>query len=282
MPTKTQIAMFGVMATVLAGALRLAAMEWSEARGHSRDYSAHDSRVVSLSGRAGEKQDVIALDPPALDPLDLSDMRLWNWQAKWHASHWDHAFSDVPWRFGNVRKARNGDVFFDLDRNGAPELQGVNQVAQRKGLWEADVTLPKLASGLVVAPLWVYNQSTKDEIDFEFAGQKGLQLTIHSFGSGSHRQAHVMVPNTGDWSGRRVRFGIHADIDGGWIKMLINGKTVHTFTRASSPEAFPVSDLKPFVSMWPAKSGLAWAESWVGRWDGQPASMVVHGYRFSP
>ena len=281
MQIKSGVVACGAMSSVLAGALALAVVQRPVAEDHSSNGTVPSSHVASMSGRAVQPRTFSVSQKGALDPLDLSDMRLWNWQGKWHASHWQHAFSDVPWRFGNVRKKANSDVVFYLDRNGAPELQGVNQAAQRKGLWETEVTLPKVAPGLVVAPLWVYNQQTKDEIDFEFAGRKGLQVTIHSFNSGAHRQSHITVPGTTDWSGRRVRFGIHADIDGGWIKMLVNGETVHTFTRANSPEAFPASGLKPFISMWPAKSGLAWAESWVGQWEGQPTTMVVHGYRFS-
>jgi hypothetical protein len=217
----------------------------------------------------------------ALPPLDLSDMRLWNWQGRWHASEWDHAFSDVPWRFAKINQASNGDTFFNLDRNGAPELQAINQPAQTRGLWEAEVTLPNEASGLAIAPLWLYNSSSKDEIDFEFVGTKGLQVNIHSYSTGKHVQAPVMLAGTSGWSGRRVRFGIRSDLDAGKIELMINGKIVHTYLRSTNPGAFPSTALKPFISMWPAKSGLSWAETWLGKWAGEPATMVVHGYRFT-
>lgn len=220
--------------------------------------------------------------PSPLPPLDLSNMRLWNWQGLWHASEWDHAFSDIPWRFNHVTQAENGDTFFKLDQNGAPELQAINQPAHTKGLWETEVTLPNEASGLATAPLWLYNQSSKDEIDFEFVGTKGLQVNIHSYSTGRHVQAPVMIPGTTGWSGRRVRFGIRTDLDAGRIDLMVDGKLVHSYLRSANPGAFPKTALKPFISMWPAKSGLSWAESWLGKWAGQPTTMVVHGYRFVP
>lgn len=221
----------------------------------------------------------IQLSP--LPPLDLSDMQLWNWQGLWHASQWDHAFSDVPWRFDRVSQAAGGDTFLKLDVNGAPELQAINQPAHKKGLWEVDVTLPNEASGLAIAPLWLYNSSSKDEIDFEFVGTKGLQVNIHSYATGKHMQAPVMLAGTSGWSGRRVRFGIRTDLDAGQIDLLIDGAIVHTYHRSAHPGAFPATELKPFMSMWPAKSGLSWAETWLGTWAGEPTTMVIHGYGFS-
>lgn len=217
----------------------------------------------------------------SLPPLDLSDMRLWNWQGLWHASEWDHAFSDVPWRFNRITQEASGDTIFKLDAMGAPELQAINQTAHKKGLWEVDVTLPNEASGLAIAPLWLYDKSSKDEIDFEFVGTKGLQVNIHSYSTGKHVQAPVMLAGTSGWSGRRVLFGIRTDIDAGRIDLLINGEVVHTYYRSVNPEAFPKTALKPVISMWPAKSGLGWAEAWLGKWAGEPTTMVVHGYRFS-
>ena len=286
MHTKPNVIFCGAASVVLAGALAVSGSQFVAAKRAGgttlTKWPASGLTLKQSPAGAGSGSALSQLEMRALAPLDLGDMRLWNWQGTWHASHWDHAFSDVPWRFGNVQRSPNGDVRFHLDRTGAPELQGMNQPPQTKGLWQTDVTLPDLASGLVVAPLWVYNQKTKDEIDFEFAGKEGLQVTIHSFDDGQHKQAHVTVPGSADWSGRRVRFAIRVDLDAGWINMLVNGQVVHTFTRDENPEAFPSSGLKPFISMWPAKSGLAWAESWVGAWDGMPASMIVHGFRFSP
>lgn len=239
-----------------------------------------DSRTGKVKPRRGTSS-APAPSTSELLPLDLSDMRLWNWQGKWHASEWDHAFSDVPWRYSRITQNAAGDTFFKLDSAGAPELQAINQTAQKRGLWETDVSLPNEASGLAIAPLWLYNKDTKDEIDFEFVGTKGLQVNIHSYRSGKHVQAPVLLPSTQGWSGRRVRFGIRTDLDAGKIEMLIDGRVVHTYTRAAHPAAFPSTALKPFISMWPAKSGLGWAETWLGKWAGEPATMVVHGFGYT-
>lgn len=209
-------------------------------------------------------------------------MSLWNWQGKWHASEWDNAFSDIPWRYDHVVQNIDGDTFFNLDPDGAPELKGQNQPAQISGLWEADVTIPEAASGLAIAPLWLYNGTTKDEIDFEFVGTQGLQVNIHSYISGRHVQDPVMIPNTEHLAGQRVRFGIMADLEAGWIKLLVNDEVVHQYNRIDNPAAFPSSGLKPIISMWTAKSGLYWAEQWLGKWAGGSATMTVHGYQYTP
>jgi hypothetical protein len=254
--------------------------------GSTVEMDSRTNRVKTRPSKDGSTSEPIdsggQTQPTALPPLDLSTMRLWNWQGLWHASEWDHAFSDVPWRFAQISQASNGDTFFNLDRSGAPELQAINQPAHTKGLWEADVTLPKEASGLAIAPLWLYNTSSKDEIDFEFVGTKGLQLNIHSYSTGKHVQAPVMLSGTTGWSGRRVRFGIRTDIEAGKIELMVDGKLVHTYLRSTNPGAFPSTALKPFMSMWPAKSGLSWAETWLGKWAGEPTTMIVHGYRFTP
>jgi hypothetical protein len=242
------------------------------------------ARPRSDGGDSAEPAPVteVITDTGALAPLDLSDMRLWNWQGRWHASEWDHAFSDVPWRFSRIQQAADGKTYFHLDRSGAPELQAMNQPASKKGLWETEVTLPNEASGLAIAPLWLYNTSSKDEIDFEFVGTKGLQVNIHSYATGRHVQAPVMLPGTTGLSGHTIRFGIRTDLDAGRIELLINGRIVHTYLRSTNPGAFPSTALKPFISMWPAKSGLGWAETWLGKWAGEPTTMVVHGYRYTP
>lgn len=230
-------------------------------------------------GKGGGKTDPVASDLP---PLDLSDMALWNWQGLWHASEWDNAFSDIPFRYNHISQSADGNTTFSLDSSGAPELKGQNQPTHIAGLWEVDVSLPDAASGLNMAPLWLYNGDNGDEIDFEFVGTKGLQVTIHSYNSGSHAYDAFMLLNSSSLAGQRVRLGIRADLTAGWIDMLVNGQVAHSFHRSDSPNAFPTTGLKPVLSMWTAKSGLGWAEQWLGTWNGGSATMVVHGYQYTP
>ena len=254
--------------------------------------AAHGHAAAGLND-AGAEESMMTAESPApampadmqhapLPALDLSAMRMGGRQGPWRASNWASAFSGVPWRYDRIRQQPDGATLFHLDRHGAPELQGIWKRAHKKGLWEVDVTLPQEAPGLAIAPLWLYNPASRDEIDFEIVGTRGLQVNIHSFASGKHAETPVLLPGTTGWSGRRVRFAIRTDIDAGEIDLLVDGVVVHSYRRDSDPDAFPVTALTPMISMWPAKRRLDWAESWLGKWRGEPATMVVHGYRFTP
>ncbi|MEN7536093.1 family 16 glycosylhydrolase [Aurantiacibacter flavus] len=218
-----------------------------------------------------------------LPSIDISTMMLFDYSQRWHASNWDHGFSDIPWKFDHVT-ANGSDIVLRLDDTGAPELKGVGQEGHYRGVWEADVTLPDMREGFVAAPLWLYtkyNDGMAGEIDFEFT-RLGLQLTLHSEHTGAHKQHGVTVMAGQDWSGQRYKLGIRADIRAGYIEMYVNGEKVHTFRRSDSPDAFPTEPMIPLMSMWTAKSGLGWAEGWLGKWDGGTQTMTVHGYAYSP
>ncbi|WP_394729111.1 family 16 glycosylhydrolase [Altererythrobacter sp. GH1-8] len=215
-----------------------------------------------------------------LPPIDLSDMALWNWYGKWHASNWDNPWSSFPYRYDHVSQDEAGNTYFTFDAQGAPELKAQNgHPYSKKAFYEVDVTLPELRSGLVVAPLWLWHDQTRDEVDFEFVGDQFLQVTVHSYRSGSHRtQEHRM---TGNFSGQRMKLGIETDLAGGQIRMLVNGQLVHTFY--NNTNAFPTGEMRPVISMWVGDK-TSWAEPWTGRWEGltngEQVVMTVHGYRF--
>lgn len=220
-----------------------------------------------------------------LPPLDLSDMRLWNYAGKWHASEWASALSFTPWKFARVAKAANGDVRFTLNSTGAPELKaGTGIVAVKDGLWETEVTLPTMRSGLVIAPLWLYNNSTRDEIDFEFAGRKGLDVTVHKYVNGLHLSKTVRLFAGVDMSGQRKRFGIEVSQARGTIRMFVDGVLVHTFDRQTLG-FFPTSEFRPLISMWPARSDWSNFVQWVGKWTplktNQQIVLVAHGYGYT-
>ena len=104
-----------------------------------------------------------------LPPLDLSDMALWNWSGTWHASNWDNAWSSIPYRYDHVQQDAAGNTYFVFDAKGAPELKAQNgHPYSTKAYYEVDVTLPQMRSGMVVAPLWLWHDKTRDEVDFEF------------------------------------------------------------------------------------------------------------------
>ena len=221
-----------------------------------------------------------------LAPLDLSDMRLWNWNGKWHASEWAHANSTIPWRYNRVARQTNGDVRFRLDATGAPQLQAQGGIpAYSRGLWEVEATIPALREGMVVAPLWLYDSASKDEIDFEFVGRRGLDVTMHAYPGGVHKQNTVRLFAGTDMSGKRMRFGIRLDDTAGTATMLVDGKVVHTWTRAQLGW-FVSKPVKPFIELWAANPKLTWLTAWTGIWaplkSGEHRTMTVHGYGYTP
>lgn len=219
-------------------------------------------------------------------PLDLSDMRLWNWGGKWHASEWANNMGPIPWHYDRVRQPDGGDTYFRLDSAGAPELMANGGTPSHAlGLWEADVTLPQLKDGLVVAPLWLYDGASRDEIDFEYAGRNGLDVTLHASLNGVMQYNTVRLFAGRDMSGERHRFGIKVDQPAGYVEMYLDGALVHRWSRAGM-KFFVTHPVKPVISMWAADSSNSDFVSWVGRWGGLPANasltMTVHGYGYTP
>lgn len=227
-----------------------------------------------------------ALQPAALPPLNLAGMKLWDWKQPWHASQWPNATSTIPWRADRITVQSDKSVALFLDRSGAPQLQAVEGTpAMSAGLWEVDVTLPELRDGLVVAPLWLYNEQTRDEIDFELAGRKGLDVTMHVYSGGQHRKSTERLFAGQDLSHRRLRFAISLDTGAGRAAMLLDGKQVHLFDR-SRIGFFISSAVRPRIEMWAADPVKADLVNWVGRWpglaEGERLKMTVHGFRTVP
>ena len=221
-----------------------------------------------------------------LAPLNLSDMWLWNWNGKWHASEWNNANSQIPWRYNRVVRQTGGDVKFRLDATGAPQLQALNGTpAYSRGLWEVEATIPALREGMVVAPLWLYGSASKDEIDFEFVGRRGLDVSLHAYPGGVHKQDTVRLFAGTDLSGKRMRFGIKLDQTAGTAIMLIDGKVVHTWSKAKLGW-FVTKPVKPLIEVWAANPQLSWLTSWTGVWTPLPTgdhrTMTVHGYGYTP
>ncbi len=221
-----------------------------------------------------------------LRPLDLSDMKLWNWNGKWMASEWGNASGPIAWKYNHITQINRADTTFRLDAAGAPQLQALNgTAANASGLWETDVTLPKLKEGLIVAPLWLYDPASADEIDFEFAGRYGLDVSLHAKLNGVMRKDTVRLFAGVDMSNQRKRFGINVDQKAGVIAMYVDGRLVHRWNRSTS--AFFVSrPLRPWIEMWPTSptnSGFVqWAGKWPGLATGETLLMTVHGYGYTP
>lgn len=221
----------------------------------------------------------------ALLPLDLSDMRLWNWNGRWHASEWANGMGPLPWRYDHVSQLNGKDTYFTLDVNGAPQLQAMGGTpVYSHGLWETEVTLPQLHDGVIVAPLWLWDDNSRDEVDFEFAGRNGLDVTLHAAVNGQMQQNTVRLLAGRNLSGQRHRFGIKIDDVAGLVDMFLDGVRVQRWDR--SRMAFFVSHpLKPMIEMWATDPNNAGFVGWAGRWNGiepdQSMQMTVHGYGYT-
>jgi hypothetical protein len=212
-------------------------------------------------------------------------MWLWNWSGTWIGSEWGNGNSTLPWKFDHIQQPAGADTLFTLDAAGAPQMQGGGgTAAANDGLWETEVTLPQLRDGLIVAPLWVYDPTSRDEIDFEFAGRRGLDVSMHVYVGGVHKQNTVRLFADTDMSGQRKRFGIKVDQTSGYTEMYLDGKLVHRWDRATLGY-FVSRPLKPWIEMWAANPASSGFVQWVGQWTplpaGQTLTMRVHGYGFS-
>ena len=254
--------------------------------------------LPGLSGKWPLTSDVVATSNPAssgattvsapaltpLQPLDLSTFWLWNWSGKWIGSEWGNGNSPLPWKFDHVAQPAGADTLFTLDAAGAPQIQAGTAEAKADGLWEADVTLPQLREGLIVAPLWLYDPASRDEIDFEFAGRRGLDVSMHSYVNGSHVQNTVRLFAGTDMSSQRKRFGIKVDQATGAVEMYIDGVRVHRWDR-STTNGFITHPVKPWIEMWAANPWDGGFTGWAGNWtplaQGQTLTMRVHGYGYS-
>jgi hypothetical protein len=221
-----------------------------------------------------------------LPPLDVSDMRLWNYDAAWHASHWANNFSYIPWRSDHVTLAENGDVVLKIDQKGGPQIKSGRRIAMAdRGTWEVEVTLPEMRDGMVVAPLWLYNERRREEIDFEFAGTKSLDLSIHAYPGGIHRQTTVSIFEGMDFSNCTVRFKIVADIQDGWASMYVENTLIHRFEKEDLGY-FLTGSVKPIIEVWAARDDHLGFVQWLGKFkkftDKEAAIMRVHGYSYSP
>ncbi len=227
----------------------------------------------------------IATAPAALRPLDLSTMRLWNWGAKWIGSEWGNAMSPLPWKYSQISQPAAADTLLTLSAKGSAQLQGGGATAaMRDGLWETDVTLPRLKEGLVVAPLWLYDPASRDEIDFELAGRKGLDVTMHVYVGGVHKTSTKRLFAETDMSLQRKRFGVRVDQTLGAVEMFVDGKRVHIFER-SKMGFFVSKPVKPWIELWAADPRNANFVAWVGKWPGlatgEALTMRVHGYGYT-
>jgi hypothetical protein len=250
--------------------------------------------VSSVLTTAGQAQAATTVPIPAdvgakgcgLPPLNLSGMGLYNYKAAWTASNWANAGSTIPWVYSHVKQSGN-QVLERLDATGAPELQAVQGTpARTSGLWQVDVTMPlKMREGVVVAPLWLYDNISKDEIDIEFVAARALTVSLHSWPGGVSKSQTVAVISNFNFSGRRLCLGINVHPTGGLIDILADGQVIYTWNR-SKMSFFVNHPLRPWLELWaanPANTGLsAWTGKFAGFAAGDSMTLTVNGYSYTP
>lgn len=198
------------------------------------------------------------------------------WSNPWTPSDWgEPKLSGHDWSPANV-SIDGGDLVLRMTGSNAAQVQARAATASRSATFEVDSTLPEMRPGLIAAPLWLYSHDTRDEIDFEATGPKGLTVTVYARGAAVYSETLIR----GNLSGRRYRLAIEYQA-GRRIVFWIDGVARAEVTPASTARgAFPDAPLKPLIELWPTMS-----EEWAGRWtplgSGESLTMRIHGYRSS-
>lgn len=222
---------------------------------------------------------------PVQDPLpDFSGVRLqaYNWRAPMSPSAWgEPKLGGYDWRADHA-SVSSGKLLLSVSERASGQVQTNSAAFSTAAHWEVDVTVPEMRDGLVAAPLWTFNDDTKDEIDFEVIGRKGLDLTIWSKVNGKHTSVWSKRVIEGDLSGRRYRLGVAYNA-GQWVRYYVDGRMVAEVTPSDAPLGFPTTPQKPYFDLW-VTNGLdpAWAGRWTPLSRGERLTMVLHGYRAQP
>jgi hypothetical protein len=211
-------------------------------------------------------------------------LELWNYQNPFFPSQWGEAkLNGYDWR-ANHATISNGSLLLSVSEKASGQVQG-NEYLSR-ALWEVDVILPEMRSGLVAAPLWLMSRDKSDELDFEFLGVKGLTLTAWTDVDGSKRAVWSLGANgtgqIGNLSGKRYKLGIAYNA-GKSVTFYVNDKKLKTITPDDTGGRFPKLPLKPFFDLWVA-NGIdpGWAGSWQPLPGGTTLTMQVLGYKVTP
>lgn len=220
--------------------------------------------------------------PPVVKPSVLPNFAGYNlengasgkWGNTWTRSTWDETkLSGYSWSEKNARIV-GPDLLISVTERNSGQVQADYRAVFTKARWEVDVTLAPNAPGLIQAPLWTYNNETRDELDFEWVGKKGLQLNVYA--KGVSVWSKLLFP--GDNSGKRHHIALEYDA-GKSVIFIMDGVELARVTPADTKgNAFPQSAMKAYIEAWPTMS-----EGWGGKWlgAGSGLTMTVHGYKQS-
>jgi beta-glucanase (GH16 family) len=209
-------------------------------------------------------------------------LKAFNYKNLFFPSEWGEGkLGGYNWRSANAQ-ITNGTLNLSVSERASGQVQAND--FRSKALWEVDVTLPKMASGLVAAPLWVMGPDVNgDEIDFEFVGVKGLTITAWTNVNGKKKAFWSRGSNAplipGDLSGKSYRLGIAYEA-GKSITWYVDGKQVAKITPQDTGGVFPSLPMKPFFDIWVANGAdPGWAGKWTPMAPGTRLTMQVTGYK---
>ena len=211
-------------------------------------------------------------------------LQLWQYNNPFVPSQWgEPKLGGYDWKAANA-KIVDGELQLTVSEKASAQVIAGGKSDLSKAKWEVDVTLPTMKPGLIAAPLWTFNDKAHEEIDFEFVGTKGLQLTVWANVNNQHKAVWVKWPLEGDLSGKRYRLGIEYEA-GKQIVFSVDGKEVATVTPADTAGgAFPSKPMKPYLDLW-VGAGSVMDPGWAGRWEPMAPTeklvMTIHGYKQS-
>lgn len=214
--------------------------------------------------------------PPAFKPSILppiaGPLKLWDYNAAWTPSEWTEPKLNLGYPWAGANAVLEGtDLKIRVTEKNSGQVQQNSKAQSSKARWEVDVTLAAQVPGLIQAPLWTYNPDTRDELDFEWVGSKGLQLNVYARGVSVWSK---LIP--GDYSRHHIAVEYEA---GKSVIFIADGVELDRVTPAMTKGgAFPSSPMRAYIEAWP--SG---AEGWAGKWQGAGAglTMTVHGFKQS-
>lgn len=232
-------------------------------------------RELALAGVEPDRPAPVDPAPPVFKPSALppiaGPLQLNNWGNPWAPSNWDEPkLIGYSWSGSNAF-LDGSDLKIRVTERNSGQIQQRDAARSSKARWEADVTLADQVPGLIQAPLWTYNKDTRDELDFEWVGSKGLQLNVYAKGVSVWSK---LIP--GDYSRHHIAIEYEA---GKSVIFIMDGVELDRVTPAQTKGgAFPASPMKAYIEAWP--SG---AEGWAGKWQGAGSglTMTVHGFRQS-
>ncbi|WP_374389136.1 hypothetical protein [Brevundimonas sp.] len=208
---------------------------------------------------------------------DFSGVRLvpGDWRAPWTPSDWtEPKLSGYRWSPQEATVV-GGALELRLRDGRTAQVQAGDRAFSRDALFEVDATLPRMRPGLIVAPLWLYSRTTRDEADFEVVGTRGLTVTVYA--RGRSVWSRLLIP--GDLSGARLRLGLRYQA-GRRLSFLVDGRERAALS-ADDAEAFPRAPLKPLMELWPTRA-VEWAGAWRAPSPGEALTLTIHGYRATP